>query len=108
MATACWAFIVAKSPRLETAPLLHFPSLRAANIKLMHNLSTIPSGYPVDVWGGVRACPHCPVPMRAKRPWKARILSDRWINRPSQAAGEARSGPTRPAATAAPATLSAL
>jgi hypothetical protein len=33
MATACWASIVAKSPRLETAPLLHFRPLRPANIK---------------------------------------------------------------------------
>jgi len=33
MATACWAFIVAKSTLLETAPLLDFFSLRAANIE---------------------------------------------------------------------------
>jgi hypothetical protein len=33
MATACWAFIVAKSTALETASLLDFSSLRAANIK---------------------------------------------------------------------------
>jgi len=33
MATACWAFIVAKSTPLETAPLLDFSPLRAANIK---------------------------------------------------------------------------
>jgi hypothetical protein len=31
MATACWAFIVAKSPPLETAPLLDFSSLQAPN-----------------------------------------------------------------------------
>jgi hypothetical protein len=48
MATACWAFIVAKSPSLETAPLLHFPSLRAANIKLINSLSTNSAEYPVD------------------------------------------------------------
>jgi hypothetical protein len=33
MATACWAFIVAKSPPLETAPLLDFLPLRVANSK---------------------------------------------------------------------------
>jgi hypothetical protein len=33
MATACWAFIVAKSTPLKTASLLDFSSLRAANIK---------------------------------------------------------------------------
>jgi hypothetical protein len=31
MATACWAFIVAKSTPLETAPLLDFKPLRGAN-----------------------------------------------------------------------------
>jgi len=31
MATACWAFIVAKRTPLETAPLLDFRSLQAAN-----------------------------------------------------------------------------
>ncbi|WP_280154620.1 hypothetical protein [Piscinibacter sp. XHJ-5] len=31
MATACWAFIVAKSTPLETAPLLDFFPLRASN-----------------------------------------------------------------------------
>jgi hypothetical protein len=34
MATACWAFIVAKSTLLETAPMLDFSSLRAANIEI--------------------------------------------------------------------------
>jgi hypothetical protein len=34
MATACWAFIVAKSTPLETAPMLDFSSLRATNIKI--------------------------------------------------------------------------
>jgi predicted Zn-dependent protease len=33
MATACWAFIVAKSTLLETAPMLDFSSLRAPNIE---------------------------------------------------------------------------
>jgi hypothetical protein len=33
MATACWAFIVAKSPSLETAPLLDFTPLRVTNKK---------------------------------------------------------------------------
>jgi hypothetical protein len=32
LATACWAFIVAKRPRLETAPLLDFTPLHAANM----------------------------------------------------------------------------
>jgi hypothetical protein len=31
MATACWAFIVVKTTRLETAPMLDFSSLQAAN-----------------------------------------------------------------------------
>jgi hypothetical protein len=31
LATACWAFIVAKSTRLETAPLLDFTPLHSAN-----------------------------------------------------------------------------
>jgi hypothetical protein len=34
MATACWAFIVAKSTPPETAPLLDFSSLQAANSKI--------------------------------------------------------------------------
>jgi hypothetical protein len=34
MATACWAFIVAKSTALETAPLLDFSSLQATNIEI--------------------------------------------------------------------------
>jgi len=33
MATACWAFIVAKSTPPQTAPLLDFLPLRAANIE---------------------------------------------------------------------------
>jgi hypothetical protein len=33
LATACWAFIVAKRPRLETAPLLDFTSLHATNME---------------------------------------------------------------------------
>jgi len=33
LATACWAFIVAKSPPLETAPLLDFLPLRVTNSK---------------------------------------------------------------------------
>jgi hypothetical protein len=34
MATACWAFIVAKRPPPKTAPLLDFTPLRVANIKI--------------------------------------------------------------------------
>jgi len=34
MATACWAFIVVKTTRLETAPMLDFSSLQAANIEI--------------------------------------------------------------------------
>jgi len=34
MATACWAFIVAKSPPLETAPLLDFTPLRVTNSEI--------------------------------------------------------------------------
>jgi hypothetical protein len=33
MATACWAFIVAKSPPPKTAPLLDFGSLHGTNIE---------------------------------------------------------------------------
>jgi hypothetical protein len=38
MATACWAFIVAKSTLLETAPLLDFFPLRATNIEINSQL----------------------------------------------------------------------
>src|SRR5436190_24381280 len=38
MATACWAFIVAKSTRRKTAPLLDFSSLRSANIAIHQQL----------------------------------------------------------------------
>jgi hypothetical protein len=38
MATACWAFIVATSPPLETAPLLDFSSLQAANTETYKQL----------------------------------------------------------------------
>jgi hypothetical protein len=34
MATACWAFIVAKRTAPETAPLLDFKPLQAANMKI--------------------------------------------------------------------------
>jgi hypothetical protein len=34
MATACWAFIVAKSTPLETAPLLDLFSLQGSNTKI--------------------------------------------------------------------------
>jgi hypothetical protein len=34
MATACWAFIVAKSTSLKTAPLLDFGSLQDTNIEI--------------------------------------------------------------------------
>jgi hypothetical protein len=34
MATACWAFIVAKSTLLKTAPFLDFSSLHGANSKI--------------------------------------------------------------------------
>jgi len=34
MATACWAFIVAKSTVLKTAPLLDFSPLQATNMKI--------------------------------------------------------------------------
>ena len=33
LATACWAFIVVKTTRLETAPLLDFEPLHCANIE---------------------------------------------------------------------------
>ncbi|MCV2349712.1 hypothetical protein [Paucibacter sp. Y2R2-4] len=48
MATACWAFIVAKRPELETAPGLETPALRLANIKVTNNLSTAPTEQLVD------------------------------------------------------------
>jgi hypothetical protein len=38
MATACWAFIVAKSTRRETAPILDFSSLQSANSKIHQQL----------------------------------------------------------------------
>jgi hypothetical protein len=34
MATACWAFIVAKRPLAKTAPLLDFGSLHGTNIEI--------------------------------------------------------------------------
>jgi hypothetical protein len=44
MATACWAFIVAKSTLLKTAPVLDFVSLHRANSNFIHSLSTKPCG----------------------------------------------------------------
>jgi hypothetical protein len=38
MATACWAFIVAKSTRREAAPILDFSSLQRANRKIHQQL----------------------------------------------------------------------
>jgi len=38
MATACWAFIVAKSTPLETAPLLDSRPLQCANSKIYQQL----------------------------------------------------------------------
>ena len=38
LATACWAFIVAKTTRLETACLLDLRALHAANIKSYQQL----------------------------------------------------------------------
>jgi hypothetical protein len=47
LATACWAFIVAKSIPLEAAPMLDFKPLQAANRKshqqLIHKLGRVPS-----------------------------------------------------------------
>jgi hypothetical protein len=38
LATACWAFIVAKRPWLETAPLLDFTPLHGANMETYKQL----------------------------------------------------------------------
>jgi hypothetical protein len=38
LATACWAFIVAKRPGLQAAPLLDFTPLHAANMKSYQQL----------------------------------------------------------------------
>jgi hypothetical protein len=57
MATACWAFIVAKRPALETAPLLDFSPLQAANMKIINRLSTKSCGPPGDsfnAWDSLR------------------------------------------------------
>jgi hypothetical protein len=57
MATACWAFIVAKSTLRETAPMLHFCPLQSTNIEfhpqVVHNVC----GSPGDSYkaGSVRA-----------------------------------------------------
>jgi hypothetical protein len=42
LATACWAFIVAKTPALETAPLLDFMPLQPANSKSYQQLFNNP------------------------------------------------------------------
>jgi hypothetical protein len=70
MATACWAFIVAKSTLLETAPVLHFPSLPVANRKrcaqFMHKA--------VDDLGANRTAARLPRCRRIKLPAFASIL----------------------------------
>jgi len=38
MATACWAFIVAKSTLLEAAPILDFCALLGSNIEIHQQL----------------------------------------------------------------------
>jgi hypothetical protein len=38
MATACWAFIVAKRTPLKTAPLLDFKPLRGTNTEIYQQL----------------------------------------------------------------------
>jgi len=54
MATACWAFIVVKTTRLETAPMLDFSSLQAANSEshphIIHN--TLWMGWGLLRWLG--------------------------------------------------------
>jgi hypothetical protein len=54
MATACWAFIVVKTTRLETAPMLDFSSLQAANSEshphIIHN--TLWMGWGLLRWAG--------------------------------------------------------
>jgi hypothetical protein len=42
LATACWAFIVAKTPALETAPLLDFMPLQPANSRSYQQLFNNP------------------------------------------------------------------
>jgi hypothetical protein len=48
MATACWAFIVAKRTGRETAPALVSRPLQPSNKDFIHMLSTSPCGSPVD------------------------------------------------------------
>lgn len=47
MATACWTFIVSKSPSRQAASVPYPGSLRPANMKVTHTLSTNPV---VNLW----------------------------------------------------------
>jgi hypothetical protein len=62
MATACWAFIVAKRTGLETAPLLDFRSLHLANIDFHPQLIHMKD---VDRLG-IFSVPPCTGPRRRK------------------------------------------
>jgi hypothetical protein len=60
MATACWAFIVAKRPLLKTAPLLDFSSLQAANSNFypqeIHKALWAAWGYFHATWTAAAGC----------------------------------------------------
>jgi hypothetical protein len=77
MATACWAFIVAKSTLPEAAPLLDFPSLQRANMEIHQQL--IHKALWIR-WGQFLGPPGRPG-MALKRPQEARIVAATDINR---------------------------
>jgi hypothetical protein len=78
MATACWAFIVAKRPPRKTAPLLDFGSLQDTNIEI----------HPQDIhkwlWTNSGYFSHCQIllPDHPKFDAKTSIAVKPWINRP--------------------------
>jgi hypothetical protein len=54
LATACWDFIVAKTPRLETAPLLDFTPLHTTNTNSYQHVINISLW---SSWGYFLTCP---------------------------------------------------
>ena len=60
MATACWDFIVVKTPRAQAAPRLDFSTLQRANTNSIHRLSTNGCGRPGGNFGRLEIPPRSP------------------------------------------------
>ena len=100
MATACWVFIVVKTPRPQVAPRLDFSTLQRANTNSIHRLSTNGCGRPGGNFGRSAIAPRSPpsplIEALGTRSACARRISQRVLTTMASAASRSRSGPHRP------------